>query len=518
MPPSVETMVNSVTSVLYPSGDAPPDVEEPPDCFHDLRLGDIVAAVCEGHPDDRVTRLFYQPLREASAVQHRHQVFSDLEHSNVRNLITDFTEAMATMRGQLRNADWVQHRWQRHGWFVHAVSTYCHAINALRAGLADAELSSRGLRDIVAYLDGYGRSDTFHTLAADAHTVLTELRDIRYTVHIRDRHVRVEKYSGQTDYSTEATAVFERFASEINHDYGVPLTADAEMNPVEQRILEGVAKLHPDTFARLEDFTRNHQQFTEPTISRFDREIRFYLRYSAFMERFTAAGVSFSYPEITDTPGSFSADDARDLALALKTEGTPMTLTGNGFDLSEHERVLMITGPNQGGKTTFARTIGQCAYLASLGCPVPAKRAAFTLPDAIYTHFDRQENLSTPRGKLHDELVRIRDILSQATATSLIIMNESFSSTTVSDALQIGADIIRRIIKRDSTAVFVTFLGELASVDPACVSMVGDVAPDDPTRRTFTFTRRPADGLAYAAALATKHGLTYAILRRRIAQ
>jgi DNA mismatch repair ATPase MutS len=140
----------------------------------------------------------------------------------------------------------------------------------------------------------------------------------------------------------------------------------------------------------------------------------------------------------------------------------------------------------------------------------------FTLPDAIYTHFDRQETLSNPHGKLHEELVRIRDILSQATAASLIIMNESFTSTTVSDALQIGADIIRRIIKRDSTAIYVSFLGELARVDPACVSMVGEVAADDPTRRTFTFTRRPADGLAYAAALATKYGLTYDILRQRI--
>jgi DNA mismatch repair ATPase MutS len=178
--------------------------------------------------------------------------------------------------------------------------------------------------------------------------------------------------------------------------------------------------------------------------------------------------------------------------------------------------VLVVTGPNQGGKTTLARTIGQCSYLASLGCPVPAKRGSFTLPDAIYTHFDRQENLSSPHGKLHGELVRIHDILSQATPASLIIMNESFSSTTVSDALQIGSDIVRRIIKRDSTAVYVSFLDELGTVDPACVSMVAEVAADDPTRRTFTFTRRPADGLAYAAALATKHGLTYDILRQRI--
>jgi len=296
----------------------------------------------------------------------------------------------------------------------------------------------------------------------------------------------------------------------------VPIKDDAEMNPVEQRVLECVAKLYPGPFADLEQFFRRHQHFIEPTVSRFDCEIRFYLTYLAFVERFTAAGVSFSYPKVTDTPGTLSAETACDLALAIKTEGEQTALVGNTFHLSGAERVLVVTGPNQGGKTTFARTIGQCAYLASLGCPVPATGAAFMLPDAIYTHFDRQETLATPHGKLHDELVRIRDILSRATAASLIIMNESFSSTTVSDALQIGTDIIRRIIEKDSTAVYVSFLDELTRADPACVSMVGEVAADDPTRRTFTFTRRPADGLAYAAALATKHGLTYAILRQRI--
>jgi DNA mismatch repair protein MutS len=505
-----------LTSVLFPRADTAQEVEAPPDCFRDLRLDDIVAAVCEGHPDDRVTRLFYQPLGEVSAVEHRHQVFGDLERENVRRSITDFTQAMAAMRAQIREAEWVRHRWQRHGWFLHAAHTFCNAVTALSDRLARCELSSRGLRDFTDHLGAFVGSDTFRTLARDTEAVLTALGDIRYTVHIHGRHVRVEKYCGQADFSHQAVSLFDRFASEVGKDYGVRIKDDAEMNPVEQRVLECVAKLHPETFARLEDFHRRRDRFVEPTISRFDREIRFYLLYLAFVERFAGAGVSFSYPELTDMPGTLSADNAYDLALAIKTKEDQNSLVGNGFHLSDAERVLVVTGPNQGGKTTFARTIGQCAYLASLGCPIPAKRGAFTLPDAIYTHFDRQETLSTEHGKLHDELLRIHEILSRATATSLIVMNESFSSTTVGDALLIGTDVVKRIIKRDSTAVYVSFLGELARVDPACVSLVAEMASDDPTRRTFTFTRRPADGLAYAAALANKYGLNYEILRRRI--
>ena len=178
----------------------------------------------------------------------------------------------------------------------------------------------------------------------------------------------------------------------------------------------------------------------------------------------------------------------------------------------------MVTGPNQGGKTTFARTIGQCAYLASLGCPVPARHARLTLPDQICTHFERQEDLSTLHGKLDDELVRIHGILSRATDASIIVMNESFSSTTVNDALLIGTKVLERIIELRCVAVYVSFLDELSALDPVCVSMVGEVADDDPTQRTFKFTRRPADGLAYAAALADKYGLNYDVLGRRISR
>jgi DNA mismatch repair protein MutS len=99
-----------------------------------------------------------------------------------------------------------------------------------------------------------------------------------------------------------------------------------------------------------------------------------------------------------------------------------------------------------------------------------------------------------------------------------MIMNESFSSTTIDDALLIATKVVERILTLRCTAVYVSFLEQLASVGQACVSMVGEVAPDDPARRTFKFTRRPADGLAYAAALANKYGLTREALRQRISR
>ncbi|WP_232007207.1 MutS-related protein [Mycobacterium intermedium] len=328
----------------------------------------------------------------------------------------------------------------------------------------------------------------------------------------------VERYQGQADYTEGAVAAFERFAAEVSKDYHARIENAADMNHVEAQILDCVAELYPDTFALLDGFCRRHTHFVEPTIAQFDHEIRFYLHYLAYIRQFRAAGLHFSYPEITTEPGFLSADDAFDLALAAKAIDTRIPLVCNAFRLSGVERIFVVTGPNQGGKTTFARSIGQCAYLASLGCPVPARRAKFTLPDRIYTHFERRETLSSLHGRLEEELVRIHDILCRATATSLIVMNESFSSTTLSDALWIATQVVERVIELRCTAVYVTFIDQLASLDRACVSMVGEVAPDDPSRRTFKFTRRPADGLAYAAALAEKYGLDHDALRQRIAR
>jgi hypothetical protein len=485
--------------------------------FADLNLDQVVTSMTAGREEYELDPFFSILLRDVDAVHYRHEVLVDLEQPPVLETVTAFGGQMRTMRQHLAQADKLYYPRQQQAWFLDAVTVYCDAVRSLSERLDRLEVRSRGFRGLRDHVAEYVRSRSFTSLAAEAEQVERRLAEVRYSVHIRGDRVTVGRYEAEPDYSADVLATFERFRQGAPQDYRARLSAFVEMNHVEARILDLVAALNPEAFGALEAFRTRNGDYLDPTIRTFDREIQFYLAYLDLIGPMKASGLEFCYPRVSTRSKRERVVAAFDLALAIKLVRARSTVVSNGFELRDGERVLVVTGPNQGGKTTFARMFGQLHHLASLGLPVPGREARLVLPDRVFAHFEREEDIRTLHGKLEDELVRIRAILAEATDRSVLVMNESFTSTTLSDARSIGEDVIRQIIDAGLLCVYVTFVDELSSLDEATVSMVATVAPDNPEERTFTVVRRPADGLAHAAAIARKYGLTRESVRRRVA-
>lgn len=506
-------------SILFPPGleELRDEQVEPPACFIDLNLDQIVTAIVEKRDEDVLRPIFYSAYRNEEIVRYRQAVFSDLERAETFAIFPAFCEAMRTIRANLSYAEKISYKRHRHTVILRAAWLYCDAVTALHHSLEALTLQSLGLREFLAYLASYTSTKAFTQLAAETQELRNSLLQLSYGMLFRGDKVTVRKYASEPDYTV---TILERFAKFREQELAPPAPAkpkdDFSLNHIEEGILEFVGRLFPEQFRRLEDYVIRHTNFTDVVIARFDREIGFFVAYLAFIEPLKQAGLSFCHPEVSVSSKETRVEKSFDLALAAKLLKEKGAVVCNDFCLTGTERLIVVSGPNQGGKTTFARMFGQLHFLAGLGCPVPGKLTHLFLPDHLFTHFEREEDITNLRGKLEDELVRLHQSCEAMTPDSVIVLNEIFNSTSLDDQVFLSTKVLEKILAADAIGVCVTFIDGLSTLSEKTVSMVSTVDPEDPARRTFEIVRKPADGLAYAISLAQKRGVTYEKLRTRV--
>ena len=432
--------------------------------------------------------------------------------------VRKFANAMRAVRGKLAQAGKLHYTYQQEAWILDAADVYCGAVLALEAAIALAQPNSSAFEAFQNFLADYVSSPSFLSLRGDISTVRSQLDAIRYTLLIGNSSITVTPYLGEPDYEREIEDDFSRFQQGDVKGRAFKFAETVEMNHIQAGVLDRVVLIFPEVFSALDDFVSTHGGFLELD----HRKVRprgSVLRRLCGSHRASRRrqACSFCFPQVSQSREALHASGAFDLALANTLLGKGKSVVVNDFHLAAEERIIIVSGPNQGGKTTFARMFGQLHYLSSLGLPVPGVSARLPLFDRIFTHFEIQEDVHNLRGKLHDDLYRLRKTLSSASSRSVIILNEVFNSTSLSDAVFLSGEILRAILDLEALCVCVTFIDELALLGPQVVSMASTVNPQNVAERTFKVMRKPPDGLAYAISIAEKYRLTYRQLQERLA-
>ena len=188
-------------------------------------------------------------------------------------------------------------------------------------------------------------------------------------------------------------------------------------------------------------------------------ELAFYIGCLNLKERLAAKGepVCFSVPVARESQ-ALSARGLFDVALALHLE---TSVVGNDFDADSMSLVL-ITGANQGGKSTFLRSVGLAQLMMQCGMFVPAESFRANVCDGIFTHYKREEDASMKSGKLDEELGRMSEIADQIRPNAMLLCNESFAATNEREGSVIARQVVRAMTDAGVKVLFVTHLYDLA--------------------------------------------------------
>ena len=483
-----------------------------PRFFQDLNLDQIIKEIFDRNKlYDLRKYYFIKPYLED--IKYRQEVMQDLENEALYEAIADFSIDMRKSREYMANINESEIPEQKSKWKLDAAFCYINAVLKLYDILGENVLNSEGLLSFREWLGSYIKDADFNSFRNDTEGLMNEFARMNYNIQIKSDHIIVNQGSEEEDYCGSLLSLFKK-KSEREYFYQRNPFWTIGLSSLEAAVLDMLKKVYPQSFAKLKEFDEKYIDFANETISEFEQEIQFYLSFCAFKKEMEEMGFHFCYPKVGGE--DFRVTDAYDLVLARKNASQKKPVIFNDCYFDKHERFLVITGPNQGGKTTFARAMGEIVYLGMMGLAVPAKTADIPAFDSVYTHFATEESMETVAGKLKEELIRLKKMMIESTKNSFIIINEIFTSATSYDAYIMGKRVLEYFMDKDCIGLYVTHIYELTKNDSRIGSLVASLLSEESQIRTFKIERKEADGKGYANTIVDKYHMTYEEIKERI--
>lgn len=549
-------------SLLWPPGNIPGVSAAPPlsaAAAADLDLGTIVRALCLSSGDERVIHAALAGLcADPSVIAYRQAALDDLLRAP--SLLARLEGLLPAVRAVERfryTARLGQTPLHEVVWRVGQLEAYVECARGLDAAFAEegASVQSEALVRLRDQAAEAVRDPLFEQLERDLPAMVKAVRSIAsITIGVNlDDQLRpvgaaligVHDRPFRAGMPSLFGALFGRGEPGAQEIVGPLHSIPRERTPHDP---PGVDFTNPLLYPLFRDLAQVVKQASRPIARALQKyvsfgmafftglyaDLAFYLGAVRLIERLRAAGLPVCRPEIAPVEARVCViDEAYNLNLALRAlaDGSAGRIVTNAVRFDDAGRIFILTGPNQGGKTTYAQAIGLAQVMAQAGLYVPGARARISPVDAIYTHFPAEEAPEAEAGRLGEEAARLSAIFERATSASLIILNESLSSTSAGESLYLAADVVRVLRLLGARAIFATHLHDLAAElgalntepggDSPVVSLVSLVeeqpSEDGPRiRQTYRILPGPPRGRSYAREIAARYGISYEQLHDRL--
>ncbi|MCR5324977.1 MAG: hypothetical protein K6E85_17100 [Lachnospiraceae bacterium] len=483
--------------------------------FLDLNLEQIIDKLVLKWGKGVRNHYMYFP-KDPAEEAYRRAIYLDVKKEEVYRILMKFTQDLAEVERLRSEKEKVQAPIQKFVWQIRETGAYCEAYDELIKGLEEAHPTSEGMLEFMRILKDIMENGGYREILEKTRSLIRKMRELRFVLTYDKDRISVELVKSGKKETEPAALEYDEMLKKSGREakqFQNPFRNEAQLTELERACLEILIDKDKDFFKELKDVAESVEQYEKPVLKRFENELLFYLSFASLARDMEKEGFWFVTPG-TSEDERMEAKGLYDLALALTSLYTGKKVVPNDFNYNKGERFFVLTGPNQGGKTTFARSLGQLVYFSKMGLDVPAREACLPFFPDIQTHFSVEESVETGRGKLKEELIRLAPMMAENRKGTFVIINELFTTAASYDAQIMGKKVLKHFIELGCMGIYVTHLKELAELGQGVVSLRATL--DDRRIQTFRILRGEAEDTPCAENQVNKYKLTYEQLKERL--
>lgn len=537
--------MNHQFSLLYPYGYTPPNDFTSFDFLKDLYVDELFMPLSEGtlpweKRQDDLSQYF---TAEPEVIKYRLDIIEDL--LNHPELCTALEEALPQFRDikQLRQNRNLATNTTNHLYSISEIEMYIDCIEGLHEGFQKSPgLRSEGLKRFCGFIEEVYTGEEYKNLKSETAKMTKSIRNIKsVTIGVNldaQLHPIEAGVVAVNEESFRSGNVMDRLLRLDIKDDGfrciTPLlpygknTADRNAVAFTMAMNNAIDTIFSSAVRSWQPVVRQYVSHRTDLLISLTEDIRFLLGAVNMIKRIQKLGLPMCKPEICKMEErTFTVQGLYNPYIAMRmSETSNARMVLNDFQFDDQGMIYILTGPNQGGKSVFTYAVGIAQVLFQLGLFVPAKSAKISPVDRIFTNFPAKEEAALNKGRLGEECARIAKMLDEVTRYSLVLMDETFSSTSAIEATYIAKEVITGLSLIGARCLFATHLHDLTQMTDE-MNAVGGVRidhlsaemKDEKTgERSYRILRTRPDGLSYARNIAEKYGITLEHIKKRIAQ